>query len=90
MFLNSLKIIDKKLYCYNDDCDNRYFPLQKRIDKKRFTQCGDDDVVAVDDDDDDDRFSVKCHSISGKCRHHHHQLYHKVTFFLKRESTKLV
>ena len=65
MFLNSLKIIDKKLYCYNDDCDNRYFPLQKRIDKKRFTQCGDDDVVAVDDDDDDDddRFSVKCHSI---------------------------
>ena len=62
MFLNSLKIIDKKLYCYNDDCDNRYFPLQKRIDKKRFTQCGDDDVVAVDDDD-DDRFSFKCHSI---------------------------
>lgn len=36
------------------------------------------------------QLSVIVFNISAKCRHHHHQLYHKVTFFLKKESTKLV
>ena len=31
------------------------------------------------------QLSVIVFNISAKCRHHHHQLYHKVTFFKKRK-----
>ena len=31
------------------------------------------------------QLSVIVFNISAKCRHHHHQLYHKVKFFLKKK-----